>query len=81
MADHDAGEGATEEEWRFPLSDFEEDGEGDEVVDSTTGDAAGGDAPRENTKIEPGEPTLEGAVFVLLGVGFALFVLSRLFVA
>jgi len=71
MADHEGGEGAAEEEWRFPLSDFEEDGDEDDdvVVDST----------QEDATIEPGDPSLEGTVFVLLGVAFALFVVSRLF--
>ena len=78
MADHDAGDG--EEEWRFPLSEFEDDGDGD--GDATPGEPAdrdGGavDSPTDET-IEPGDPSLEGVVFVLLGVAFTLFVVFRL---
>ena len=71
MADHEGGEGAAEEELRFPLSDFEEDGDADDVVVDST---------REDATIDPGDPSLEGIVFVLLGVAFALFVVSRLFI-
>ena len=66
MADHDAGDG--EEEWRFPLSEFEDDGDGDAEATS----------PSTDETIEPGDPSLEGVVFVLLGVAFTLFVVFRL---
>ncbi len=74
MADHDAGDGA-EEEWRFPLSELE-DGDGD-AVDAAPDEPADPDAADSGT-IEAGDPSLEGAVFLLLGVVFALFVVSRL---
>ena len=80
MADHDAGDG--EEEWRFPLSEFEGDGDADEavVVDADgTDDADDAEEATEPERIEAGDPSLEGAAFVLLGVAFALFVVSRLF--
>ena len=85
MADHDAGEGTAEEEWRFPLSEFEGDGDADGavVVDADgTDDADDADDAEEATepeRIEPGDPSPEGVVFVLLGVAFTLFVVSRLF--
>ena len=78
MADRDAGEGTAEEEWRFPLSEFEGDGDADEaVVNADDADDAG--EPAEPERIEPGDPSPEGVVFVLLGVAFTLFVVSRLF--
>ena len=82
MADRDAGEGTAEEEWRFPLSEFEGDGDTDEAVvvdadDADDADDAG--EPTEPERIEPGDPSPEGVVFVLLGVAFTLFVISRLF--
>jgi len=104
MSDQDTGDDATddEEEWRFPLSDFEDDdGEAgaDDPVDPTvddpavvvdpagTGEQAGpdedaGPAEAASTRetIEAGEPTLEGVFFLLLGVAFTLFVISRLVV-
>ena len=76
MADHDAGDG--EEEWRFPLSEFEDDGDGD----ATPGEPADRDGeavdPPTDETIETGDPSLEGVVFVLLGVAFTLFVVFRL---
>ena len=82
MADRDAGEGTAEEEWRFPLSEFEGDGDADEavVVDADgTDDADDAEEATEPERIEPGDPSPEGVVFVLLGVAFTLFVISRLF--
>ena len=82
MADHDAGEG-TEEEWRFPLSEFEEDGDADGTAgaggDRAEADADDAEEAAEPERIKAGDPSLEGAAFVLLGVAFALFVISRLF--
>lgn len=83
MANQDTGNGAAddEEEWRFPLSDFDDDGEGEEAVvvpDATDVDEAGEASLDAETSIEPGDLTLEGAFFMLLGVAFALFVISRL---
>ena len=82
MADRDAGEGTAEEEWRFPLSEFEGDGDADEavVVDADgTDDADNAEEATEPERIEPGDPSPEGVVFVLLGIAFTLFVVSRLF--
>ena len=81
MADRDAGEGTAEEEWRFPLSEFEGDGDTDEAVvdDEDEDDADDAGEPAEPERIEPGDPSPEGVVFVLLGVAFTLFVVSRLF--
>ena len=76
MADRDAGEGTAEEEWRFPLSEFEGDGDADEAVVDDADDAGEATEPE---RIEPGDPSPEGVVFVLLGVAFTLFVVSRLF--
>jgi hypothetical protein len=84
MADQDAGEEAAESEWRFPLEEFEEGAPTDPA--GAAGDDGGGDGATDPTdpagpeRIERGDPTLEGAVFVLLGVAFALFVISRLVV-
>lgn len=63
--------GATEaSEWRFTLEDIE--AREDEA-------AAAEEAARERREpIAPGTPTLEGTLFVLLGVAFTLFVFSRL---
>ena len=79
MADHDAGEGTAEEEWRFPLSEFEGDGDADGAVVDDADDADDAGEPTEPERIEPGDPSPEGVVFVLLGVAFTLFVVSRLF--
>jgi hypothetical protein len=57
-------EDAADEEWAFTLSDLE-DREA---------------AAEERTKpIEANTPSLEGVVFFLLGVAFAVFIISRLF--
>ena len=76
MTDHDAGDG--EEEWRFPLSEFEDDVDGDATPgEPADRDAGAADPPTDET-IETGDPSLEGVVFVLLGVAFTLFVVFRL---
>jgi len=84
MADKDTGEEAAESEWRFPLSDFDGEDAEPRATNSvpaddaeSAGDATDGGISAEPDRIEPGEPTLEGTVFVLLGVAFALFVISR----
>ena len=79
MADRDAGEGTAEEEWRFPLSEFEGDGDADGAVVDDADDADDAGEPTEPERIERGDPSPEGVVFVLLGVAFTLFVVSRLF--
>jgi hypothetical protein len=53
-----------DEEWAFTLSDLEDR------------EAA---AEERIRPIEAGTPSLEGTVFVLLGVAFAVFIISRLF--
>jgi hypothetical protein len=70
----DASEEPTEatEEWRFTLEDIETR----EAQAVATAEAE----KRRREPIEPGDPSLENAVFVLLGILFALFVISRLFV-
>jgi hypothetical protein len=87
MADQDAGEGPAESEWRFPLSAFDGDDEEQAAQPSASASAEGpaeeaddGQAGADSDRIEPGDPTLEGTLFVLLGVAVALFVLSRLVV-
>ena len=73
MADRDAGEEAAESEWRFPLSDFD----GEEAENSGLAEAGPDGDGTVSDRIEAGDPTLEGTVFVLLGVAVALFVISR----
>jgi hypothetical protein len=68
MDDRDAGDG-DDESWEFSLSDIEQ--RADEEAEERIG---------EPEPIEVGEPTLEGTVFFLFGIAFALFVVSRLFV-
>jgi hypothetical protein len=65
------GDGDEEREWRFSLEDIE-------ARERET--AADDDAERRRAEpIEAGDPSLEGAAFVLLGVAFTLFAISRLF--
>lgn len=45
--------------------------------DDRTAKAAGENAQQERQPIEPGNPSLENAVFVLLGVLFSLFIIYR----
>lgn len=68
----DDGIETPDEEWEFTIEDIErreaEKREAERVE-------------RERSEpIEPGEPTLEGVLFVLLGAALAIFVLSRFFV-
>jgi hypothetical protein len=67
MNDRDAD--ADDESWEFSLSDIER----------REAEAAEGSL-REPEPIEAGDPTLEGTLFFLLGIAFALFIISRLFV-
>lgn len=62
----------TGDEWRFTLEDIE----ARQAQAVATAEAE----ERRREPIEPGDPSLENAFFVLLGVLFALFVISRLFV-
>ncbi len=60
------------DEWRFTLEDIERrEAEREAAVQA---------AAERNEPLEPGEPTLEGALFVILGMAIAAFALSRLFV-
>ena len=63
---------ADEEEWQFTLQDLEErEAEAERQAEAER---------RRNEPLEPGDPSLENAAFVLLGALLALFVISRLFV-
>lgn len=70
-AEAESGDG-TDEEWEFSLEDIEA------REDEKQAAAAAAEASRE--PIQPGNPTLEGVTFVLLGVVAAAYILSRLFV-
>lgn len=61
-----------EGEWKFSLQDIRRR--------EAEAEARAEAVERRRQPLEPGDPTLEGAVFVLLGVLFTLFVLSRLVV-
>ena len=65
--DDDSGE-----EWQFTLADID----AREAAAEATAEAE----RRRREPVQPGSPSLENTVFVLLGVAFALFVLSRLVV-
>lgn len=70
----DDEEAATDEgqEWRFSLEDIEQRNDDAE--------AAAEAERRRNAPLEAGDPSLENALFVLLGVVLAILVFSRLFV-
>lgn len=73
MSDRDEavdGEEADGQQWQFTLQDLEER----EVAAERRAEAQ----RRRNEPLEPGDPSLENAVFVLLGVLLALFIISRL---
>lgn len=72
------GEGATdaEEEWEFTLEDIAER----EADAEAAAEAEAADEERRSEPVEAGDPSVEGTVFVVLGVVFTLFVLSRLVV-
>lgn len=53
-----------DEEWAFTLSDLEDREEA---------------AEQRVKPIEAGDPSLESTIFVLLGVAFTIFIISRLF--
>lgn len=77
-AEHDEGDAdaddadESESEWAFSLQDLRDR--------EAEAEAAAAAERRRNEPLEAGDPTLENATFVLLGVLFALFVISRLFV-
>jgi hypothetical protein len=72
--DADDGEGGDDAEsrWRFSLEDIEQ-------REAETKEAEAAERQRAEP-VEAGSPSLENTAFVLLGVIFALFVLSRLVV-
>lgn len=61
-----------DDQWRFTLEDLE----AREAEAAAEAEARA----RRSEPIEAGDPSLEGTAFVLLGVVFALFVISRLLV-
>ena len=61
-----------DEEWQFSLEDIEER----EAEAAAEAEAEA----RQTEPVEAGDPTLEGVAFVVLGVLFTLFVLSRLLI-
>lgn len=65
----------TEEYYRQEVEAVVEDVEG---VEYEEGNVAGPSPTRDLGPVEPGSPTLEGALFVLLGVALTLAVLARL---
>jgi hypothetical protein len=69
----DADDADQESQWRFSLDDLEER--------ESEAEAAAEAERRRQEPIEAGDPSLENALFVLLGVVLTLFVVSRLFVA
>ncbi|MFQ3320701.1 MAG: hypothetical protein ACI8UR_002453 [Natronomonas sp.] len=76
MSDSEGSVSGAEEEpgddsqWRFTLEDIE--------VREAEAEAEREAEMRRNEPLEPGNPSLESAAFVLLGVALALFLLSRL---
>ena len=67
----ESGDG-TDEEWEFSLEDIEAREEERRAAEAA--------AEESRQPIQPGEPSLEGVTFVLLGVVVAAYILSRLFV-
>lgn len=58
------------DDWKYAVEDFEDDGD-DSADDGDATDVFGEGGPGEP---EPGSPSFENAVFVLLGVAIALVV-------
>ncbi len=69
MTDASSGSDSDDHEWRFSLEDLE----GDEEDDDSGGNIAGAFTPSED--IEPGDISLENALFVVLGVVAMLLVI------
>jgi hypothetical protein len=68
----DEADADDDSEWQFSLQD---------IRDREAEREAAAEAERRRSEpLEAGDPSLENAVFVLIGVLFALFVISRLFV-
>ncbi len=76
-----------DDEWRFAVEDVGDDqespenGSDGERTDLDAGDASEAPGERdERPPLEPGSPSLENALFVLLGVFVTLFVIARVVV-
>ena len=64
------------DDWKYAVEDFEnaeDDAAEDDSTDGQATDVFGDASARED--IEPGSPTLENTLFVLLGVAIAMFVI------
>lgn len=69
-----------EDNWRFAVEDVGNADEGSESGSNAQGASANPgepDAADERPPLEPGSPTLENALFVLLGVFVTLLVVVR----
>ncbi|WP_049998395.1 DUF7312 domain-containing protein [Halococcus sediminicola] len=58
------------DEWKYAVEDFEDDG--DDASEGRATDVFGEGGPGD---LEPGSPSFENTLFVLVGVAIALFVL------
>jgi hypothetical protein len=58
---------ATEEEWQFDPADFDDPGADGEAGDEDADGNVAGSLLELEDEIEPGTPTLEGTMFVVLG--------------
>lgn len=68
--DDSGGEGTDEDEWQFTLEDIEQrEAEAEAIAEAEQ---------KRGEPVESGSPSLENTAFVLLGIVFAVFVLSRL---
>lgn len=72
QADQVAADADDAGEWEFSLEDIRQR-EADAAADVEA-------AERRRRPLEPGDPSLESVIFVLLGVVLTLFILSRLVV-
>jgi hypothetical protein len=69
-----------DDDWRFAVEDVgdADEDDGDAVDESDAEDLPGGpEGPEEHPPLEPGSPSLENALFVLLGVFLTLFMIVR----
>lgn len=69
-----------EDDWRFAVEDIgDTDAGSEDESDAADGSAGAGvfGEPDERPPLEPGSPSLENALFVLLGVFVTLFVIVR----
>jgi hypothetical protein len=57
------------DDWKYAVEDFEDDDDSADGADATDVFGEGGSG-----ELEPGSPSFENAVFVLLGVAIALVV-------